>query len=133
VYGTPLVAWLFSNRLRVLWFRLLFWWRGYDFSAVPELGRGPGTPLAPELRLPDYLRAIHVVGFPLAQHMSNRLARRCYRRVQALGPNDGAGILADVSRLPGVIYPVWGGRPLSTAGGAGCWVHRPPASRVRSR
>jgi hypothetical protein len=107
--GTPLVGWLFSNRLRMLWIRLLFWWRGYDFSVIPELARGPGTPLDRELCLPDHLRAIHVVGFPLARQLSNRLARRCYRRVQALGPNDGAGIvLADLCRLPGVVYPVWG-------------------------
>jgi hypothetical protein len=49
------------------------------------------------------------VGFPLAQHLTNALARRCYRRVRHLGPNDGAGILlGDVCRLPGHVYPVWG-------------------------
>jgi hypothetical protein len=107
--GTPLVSWLLSRRLRVLWIRLLFWWRGYDFSVIPELARGPGTPLDGELRLPDHLRAIHVMGFPLARHMSNALSRRCYRRLRPWGPNDGAGILlADVCRLPGLVYPVWG-------------------------
>jgi hypothetical protein len=109
LWGTPLVGWLLSSRLRVLWFRLLFCWRGFDFSVIPELARGPGTPLDGELQLPGHLRAVHVVGFPLARHLSNGLARRCYRRVQAWGPNDGAGIiLADVCRLPGVVYPVWG-------------------------
>jgi hypothetical protein len=107
--GTPLVSWLLSSRLRTLWFRLLFWWRGYDFSVIPELDRGPGTPLDREFRVPNHMRAIHVVGFPLAGHLTNSLARRCYRRIRAWGPNDGAGIiLADVCRLPGLIYPVWG-------------------------
>lgn len=109
VHGTPLVGWLFASRLRTWWFRLLFWIRGYDFAVIGELARGPGTPLSRDVRLPPHLQAIHVVGFPLVRHLSNRLARRCYRRVQHLGPNDGAGIvLADVCRLPGHLYPVWG-------------------------
>jgi hypothetical protein len=107
--GTPLAGWVLRNRLRTLWFRLLLWWRGYDFSVIRELEYGPGTPLHGELRLPSHLRAVHVVGFPLQRHLTNRLARRCYGRVQSLGPNDGAGIvLADVARLPGNVYPVWG-------------------------
>jgi len=109
VRGTPLADWVLRNRLRTLWFRLLLWWRRYDFCVVRELAYGPHTPLACDLRLPPHLRAIHVVGFPLERHLTNRLARRCYRRVQTLGPNDGAGILlADVPRLPGAVYPVWG-------------------------
>jgi hypothetical protein len=107
--GTPLATWLLSSRLRRWWFRLLFWWRGYDYSAIAELTRGPDAPLGRDLRLPAHMRAIHLVGFPLKRHLSNSLARRCYRRVRHLGPNDGAGIvLADVCRLPGYIYPVWG-------------------------
>jgi hypothetical protein len=107
--GTPLVDWLFASKLRSLWFRLLFWLRGYDFRIIPELARGSDTPLNFELRLPPHLKAIHVVGFPLVRHLSNALARRCFHRAQHLGPNDGAGIvLADVGRLPGLVYPVWG-------------------------
>lgn len=107
--GTPLANWVLRNRLRTFWFRLLLWWRRYDFCVVRELAYGPHTPLASDLRLPPHLRAIHVVGFPLERHLTNRLARRCYRRVAALGPNDGAGIvLADFARLPGAAYPVWG-------------------------
>jgi hypothetical protein len=109
LFGTALVDWLLASKLRALWFRLLFWLRGYDFTVIQELGCGPGAPLDGELRLPAHLRVIHVVGFPLERHLSNGLARRCFRRVRALGPNDGAGIvLADVARLPGVVYPVWG-------------------------
>jgi hypothetical protein len=109
LWGTPLVDWLLARRLRTLWVRFLFRLRGYDFAAIPELGRGPGTPLDFDVRLPPHLRVIHVVGFPLVRHLSNGLARRCFRRVRPLGPNDGAGIvLADVARLPGWVYPLWG-------------------------
>jgi hypothetical protein len=107
--GTPLAGWVMRNRLRTLWFRLLLWWRGYHFSVIRELEYGPGTPLAGDLPLPRNLQAMHVVGFPLERHLTNRLARRCYRRVKSLGPNDGAGIvLAETARLPGGVYPVWG-------------------------
>jgi hypothetical protein len=107
--GTPLADWVFRNQLRTLWFRLLLWWRGYDFAVIRELSYGPGTPLAGDLRLPRHLRAMHVVGFPLERHLTNALARRCSRRVKSLGPNDGAGIvLADVARIAGSVYPVWG-------------------------
>jgi len=107
--GTPLANWVFAHPLRMLWFRLLLWWRQYDFGVIRELAYGPGTPLDSDLRLPPRLRAMHIVGFPLERHLTNRLARRCYRRVKALGPNDGAGnVLADVARLPGAVYTVWG-------------------------
>jgi hypothetical protein len=109
VNGTPLVTWLFAHRLRTLWYRLLFWSRGYNFEVIRELGRDCGGPLDSDLQLPRHVKVINVVGFPLARHMSNSLARRCYRRLRAAGPNDGAGILlADVCRLPGLVYPVWG-------------------------
>jgi hypothetical protein len=107
--GTPLVDWLFAHKLRTCWVRFLFVLRRYNFAAIRDLRCGPGTLLAGDLRLPQHMRAIHVVGFPLARHLTNALARRCYRRLRHLGPNDGAGILlGDVCRLPGNVYPVWG-------------------------
>jgi hypothetical protein len=109
VYGTPLIDWVFARRLRTWWFRLLFRLRGYDFRVLPDLARGPGTLLAADFRLPGRLRAIHVVGLPLARHLTRSLARRAYRRLLPLGPSDGAGmLLADIVRLPGLVYPVWG-------------------------
>src|SRR5262249_5235096 len=65
--------------------------------------------LAAELVLPSWLRVVHVVAFPLSFHLRSRRSRRGYRRLAALGPNDGGGILlGDLCRLPGLIYPVWG-------------------------
>jgi hypothetical protein len=107
--GTPLVTWLFSDRLRSRWTRFLLRRRGYDLDIIRDLDRKPGTPLDFELRLPDHLCAIHVVGFPLRRHATNRLARRNHARLEVYGPNDGAGILlADACRWPGFLYPLWG-------------------------
>ena len=106
--GTPLVTRIFASRRRTLWYRLLFRLRGFDFRGVGELAPGPAGRLDFDLRLPAHLQAIHVVGFPLARHMSNAFARRCFRRLKPLGPNDGSILLAEVFRLPGIVYPIWG-------------------------
>jgi hypothetical protein len=108
-HGTPLMTWLFSQWWRLPLIRLFFWHRGYHFGALGQLERGPGKLLDFELRPPEHLRIIHVVGFPLERHLSTPLARRGYRRLTPLGPNDGGPILlADVGRFPGLVYPVWG-------------------------
>jgi hypothetical protein len=108
-HGTPLVSWLLRQRWRLPLIRLLFWLRGYDFGALRQLERRPGGLLDFELRPPEHLRIIHVIGFPLVQHLSCPLAVRGHRRIGPLGPNDGGPILlADVHNLPGVVYPVWG-------------------------
>ena len=109
LHGTPLANWAVARRLRALWFRLVLWMQGHDFTIVHELARGPGTPLDGALRLPAHLQLISVVGFPLRRHLTNGLARRCHRRLSPLGPNDGAGVLlSDVAEMPGLVYPFWG-------------------------
>jgi hypothetical protein len=106
--GTPLAAWLFSNGLRSRWTRFLLRCRGYDLEIVRELDRRTGGLLDAPLPLPPHMRAMHVVGFPLRAHATNRLARRNHRRLAPFGPNDGAGILlADACVWPGYLYPVW--------------------------
>lgn len=108
-FGTPLVTWLRSQPWRLPLIRLFFWYRGYHYPALWDLERGAGRLLDFELRPPEHLRMIHVVGFPLARHLSTPLARRGHRRLTPLGPNDGGPILlADLRRLPGLICPVWG-------------------------
>jgi hypothetical protein len=106
VRGTPLVDWLRRRRLRMLFIRMMFWLRGYPFAVLRELDREPDD--APALRLPAHLLVIHVTGFPLQRHLTNRLLRRGHRRLAPLGPNDGVALLSDVCRLPGVVYPIWG-------------------------
>lgn len=105
--GTPLAGWLFASSWRSRLTRWLLRWQGCDLRVIPELDRG--ARLAEPLRLPSHLEAFHVVGFPLRQHATNRLARTNFSRLEAYGPNDGAGILlADACHWPGLLYPLWG-------------------------
>jgi hypothetical protein len=104
VNGTPLAAWLLARPLRSLLIKLLFWYRGHSFAVVRELDRDMGK----TLRVPEHVKVIHVVGFPLRRHLSNGLMRRGHRRLAPLGPNDGGMLLADAVTLPGIVFPVWG-------------------------
>ena len=107
--GTPLVAWLRSQPFRRLGVTFLLWLRGQRYSVVEELRQEKDGPLADWPDLPPTLRLIHVVGFPLRRHLAHPWAARAYERVAPWGPSDGGGfLLADVSKLPGIIYPVWG-------------------------
>jgi hypothetical protein len=106
--GSPMVNWLLHRRVRLAFYRFLFRWRGYNFDVIRDLRYGPGAPLNGALRLPRRLEPIHVIGFPLSQHMTNRLTCTLRQRIAALGPNDGSILLADACRWPGVVLPVWG-------------------------
>lgn len=107
--GTPLVAWLRSQPLRRLGVTFLLWLRGQRYSVVEELRQEKDGPLADWPALPPNVRLVHVVSFPLRSHLAHPWAARAYERVAPWGPNDGGGfLLADVSKLPGIIYPVWG-------------------------
>lgn len=106
--GTPMVSWVYARRLRQWRYRIILGMQGFTFDHLRELMPGPEGLLDFDPRLPPHVRAIHVAGFPLARHMSNTLGRRCHRRLQSLGPNDGALLLADVCRASGLVYPIWG-------------------------
>lgn len=108
-YGTPIARWVLSSKMRSWWIQFVLWLRGGNFAVVRELDHGPDVSLSREVVLARQVPIVHIVGFALKRHLSRPLARRAYRRIQHLGPNDGGGILlADVLRLPGVVYPVWG-------------------------
>jgi hypothetical protein len=81
-----------------------------------DLRREPGGPLDFKLQLPPHLQLISLVGFPLRQHMTSGLGRRCYDRVACHGPNDGVIVLSDVCAQPGLIYPIWGADHLLRSG-----------------
>ncbi len=106
--GSPMVNWVLSRRMRTMFFRSVFWLRGYDFSVIRDLSWGAGSPLDFELQLPEHIKMISVVGFPLTSQITNRLSRTFRSRIASQGPNDGSVMLADACKLPGVIYPVWG-------------------------
>jgi hypothetical protein len=107
--GTPLVAWLRRQPLRKLGVRLLLRLRGQRYSVVEELRHEADGPLAKWPKIPEHLHIVHVVAFPLRRHLAHPWAARAFDRVSTLGPNDGGGfLLSEVSRLSGIIFPVWG-------------------------
>ena len=106
--GTPLVPWLLSRERFPTLFRTLNRINGVDFRFLEEVDRRPGGPLDFAFEPPPHLRLIHILGFPLPEHATNWLARKLYRRLAPLGPNDGFMLLEDSLRWPGRIYPVWG-------------------------
>ena len=106
--GTPMAEWLLSRNPAALLNRLYYTLRGQGLGFLRDLGHGPGRPLDFELLLPEHIRMVTIAGFPLREHMTTALARRCHRRLTHLGPNDGSLILSDVCSLPGLLYPIWG-------------------------
>jgi len=106
--GTPMADWLLSRAPGALLIRLVNRLRRQNRDFLHDLRYGPGRPLDFALRLPPHLQLISIVGFPLREHLDKGIARRCHRRLTALGPNDGALVLADVCALPGLVYPLWG-------------------------
>lgn len=106
--GTPMAEWLLSRKLVALLNRLYYRLRGQSLEFLGDLRYGAGCPLDFQVPLPRHVQMITIAGFPLREHLSNALARRCHRRLAPLGPNDGSLVLADVCALPGLIYPIWG-------------------------
>ena len=106
--GSPTVDWLLRSRLREMFYRGLFRWRGLRLEALTGLRRTAGSPLIAPLELPPTMRLMRIVGFPRRRHLGSRLARRCHAAASSEGPNDGAVLLSDVVHGPGVVYPVWG-------------------------
>jgi hypothetical protein len=106
--GTPMAEWLLSRNPAALLNRLYYTLRGQGLGFLRDLGYGAGRPLDFELQLPPHMTMVTIAGFPLREHLTTALARRCHRRLTHLGPNDGSLILSDVCALPGLLYPIWG-------------------------
>jgi hypothetical protein len=108
-FGSPLVGWLLTRPLRSFLVRLLLAARGHSFRVVKQLGYDAEGLLSGDVEVPEHLDVLHVIGFPLVQHLCTSVSRRVHRRLTPLGPNDAGGILlGDIWRLPGTVYPVWG-------------------------
>lgn len=106
VQGTPLIEWLRRQPLRWWGVQLWLWWRGYRAQALNELRHDATSAWPP---LPAHIHVVHVCGFPLRRHLAHPWAPRGYARLSPLGPNDGGGILlADCTKLPGIVCPIWG-------------------------
>jgi hypothetical protein len=113
--GTPIADRLLSWSPGAVLVRLYYWLHcglhGKSTAFLRDLRYctgGTGGPLDRPLRLPTHIRLISVAGFPLREHLTRRVSRRCHDHLTPFGPNDGALILADVCALPGLVYPLWG-------------------------
>jgi hypothetical protein len=106
--GTPMAEWLLSRNPAALLNRLYYTLRGQGLGFLRDLVYGSGRPLDCALQLPHRIHMVTIAGFPLQEHLSSALARRCHRRLTYLGPNDGSLVLSDVCALPGMLYPIWG-------------------------
>jgi hypothetical protein len=106
--GTPMADWLLSAGWLARANRFFYRVRGRSLDFLEDLRRFPGCALDFPLKLPPHLRVVHVLGFPLRQHLHNGLARRCHARLESFGPNDGSILLSAAPRWPGQLCPVWG-------------------------
>ncbi len=103
--GSPHADRKLSSPLRRLFYRLLCAALGVDYRVMHELHTN--HPMwAGTLHAAD-LQCIHVAPVPLRAHLTAKLQPR-YRKLAALGPNDGIVPVTDVMRLPGLVYPLWG-------------------------
>jgi hypothetical protein len=109
IYGSRWVRRLLDRPLSHVGARCWCWYWRYPFAALKQLRRDTGSMLDFEPAIPEHLRVIHVVGFPLQRHLSHPYTKRSFRRLAPLGPNDGMGImLGDLVRTEGSVFPVWG-------------------------
>jgi hypothetical protein len=108
-FGTAMAGRVLSRRLSRWPVQLLCWYRGYDPAVLKAIDRQDGGPLDFDPPIPSQMQVVHVVACPLGHHPVSRSAGRCHQLLAAEGPNDGGGILlGDITRLPGLILPVWG-------------------------
>jgi len=106
--GTPVADLLLSRRPDAVLLRVFLRLRGRSPAFLRDLRYGPGGLQDVELRLPPHIQLISIVGFPLREHLTRRISRRCHAHLARHGPNDGGVILSDVCALPGLLYPIWG-------------------------
>src|SRR5260370_10331548 len=97
--GTPMADCLLSPHPAALLNRLYYTLRGQGLGFLRDLGYGSGWPLDCDLQLPQHIRMVTIAGFPLREHLSSALARRCHRPLTPLGPNAPGWIFSVVCAL----------------------------------
>ena len=108
LYGSEWVSWVLNRRLSRLGARFWCWRKGYPFSTLQQLRQGHELLLDFEVSIPENIKVMHIVGFPLDGHLCHRYTQLSFRRLSQRGPNDGMGfMLGDLTRAGGEIYPVW--------------------------
>lgn len=107
--GTPFLRLLKQRRLLYLAVRAQLALRGQSMSAFQELASDGGKAVSRPLKLPNQIRHIRALGFPLTSHLSHRWSRRGHAGMSHLGPNDGGGILlASAVEAGHELLPIWG-------------------------
>lgn len=107
ILGSPVVDMVSRNKIKMLGFRALFAYRGWDIRAVLDLRRSGGI-LAKGFATIDTMRIVHAIGFPQEQDFVRAMLRNFSRQIGSMGPNDGSILLLDSIAADGVVYPVWG-------------------------
>lgn len=107
-YGSPIAEWMLATKLRFFASWLYLKTTGRDIRFLQEIVPSTTGLLSRALQLPDHVRVINVVSFPLLKDLSNAFMRRSHRLIAPQGPNDGGVLLAEACRAPGAIYPVLG-------------------------
>ncbi len=107
IRGSPVVDRVSKQWLTMAGFRILFALRRWSFASVMDLKSKGGVLRGLDERC-GRVRPIHVLGFPLESHFVSPRLRRFHRLLADSGPNDGAIVLEDSIRSPGLVYPVWG-------------------------
>jgi hypothetical protein len=105
--GSPVVDLVSRQHLRMLGFRALFALRRWTIESVLDLRHRDGM-LSNGFEAPEHMRIVHAVGFPSEDDFVLSKLRRFHRQIGSLGPNDGAILLYDTLRAPGVVYPLRG-------------------------
>jgi hypothetical protein len=77
------------------WFvRLLFLWKGWDFSSVESMATKRSDKRFLEQRIPEHILVINYIGVPLSGQITER-AQDGYGSLRDFGPNDGLTLLID--------------------------------------
>jgi len=101
-----MVDWLIDKWFLKPVLELMLWDRKSDRDCVIGMRHLAGSLQQPFQPIPGSL--LHIVGFPLKRHLSNRPARLWHRRFRKQEPNDSVVMLTDFLDVPGTVLPVWG-------------------------
>ena len=109
LFGSEWVSWLLDRTISRWGARVWCRYWGYSYAVLEQLRREAGSVLDFDLCVPDHVSTFHIYGFPLSNRLSHPYTRRSFHRLASRGPNDGMGVmLGDLTRLSGLVYPVWG-------------------------
>lgn len=101
---------LHVDRLLNKWFlrpvlHLMLWCRKSDRDSVIGMRYRSGSLNRPFQTISSSL--MHIVEFPLQQHLTDRRVRLWHRRFRRQETNDSVVMLTEFLDVPGIVIPVW--------------------------